>query len=43
LKTYIYDYLQDIENWLLQDINNNTIWIELFEFAYLDNDYRVVI
>jgi len=43
LKTCIYDYFQDVEEWTLQDIENETIQIEVFEFAYLDNDNRIII
>ncbi|GBC03319.1 hypothetical protein RclHR1_05070003 [Rhizophagus clarus] len=43
LKTCIYDYFQDIEKWTFQEIEDETIQIEIFEFAYLDNDYKVVI
>jgi hypothetical protein len=43
LKPCIYDYLQNIENWSLQDIDNETVQIEVFEFAYLDNDNRMVV
>ncbi|CAB4480045.1 unnamed protein product [Rhizophagus irregularis] len=43
LKSCIYDYFQDVEEWTLQEIENETIQIEVFEFAYLDNDYKVVI
>lgn len=38
LKSCIYDYFQDIEEWSLQDIENETIKINVFEFAYLDNN-----
>ncbi|CAG8517508.1 19993_t:CDS:2 [Racocetra persica] len=43
LEDCIYDYLQSIENWSLQDIMNETISIEVFEFAYLDNEYKMTI
>ena len=43
LKICIYDYFQDVEKWSLQDIENEIIQIEVFEFAYLDNDHKVVI
>lgn len=43
LKSCIYDYLQDIEQWSLQDIEKETVWIEVFEFAYLDNNDKIVI
>ena len=43
LKPCIYDYFQNVEEWPLQDIENETIQIEVFEFAYLNNDHRVVI
>ncbi|CAG8738235.1 17832_t:CDS:1, partial [Racocetra fulgida] len=42
LKQCIYDYFQNIENWTSYDIKNKTILIEVFDFAYLDND-RVII
>ncbi|CAG8792058.1 32809_t:CDS:2, partial [Gigaspora margarita] len=32
-----------IENWLSQDIEKETISIEVFKFAYLNNDYKVAI
>jgi hypothetical protein len=38
LKSCIYDYFQDIEKWSLQDINNATMKINVFKFAYLDNN-----
>jgi len=43
LKSCIYDYFQDIEEWPLQDIENETIQIDVFEFAYLDNNHKIVI
>ncbi|RGB28738.1 hypothetical protein C1646_767459 [Rhizophagus diaphanus] len=43
LKSCIYDYFQDVEEWTLQEIENETIQIEVFEFAYLDNDYKIII
>lgn len=43
LKLCIYDYFQDIEEWTLHEIENEIINIEIFEFAYLDNDYKIVI
>lgn len=43
LKSCIYDYLQDIEKWSLRDIENETVWIEVFEYAYLDNNRRIVV
>jgi len=43
LKSYIYDYFHDIEEWLSQDIENEIIWIEIFESAYLKNDCEVII
>ncbi|CAG8730247.1 15744_t:CDS:2, partial [Funneliformis caledonium] len=43
LKLAINDYLQNIEKWLLQKIENEIICIELFEIAYLDNDYGIII
>ncbi|RGB22249.1 hypothetical protein C1646_776410 [Rhizophagus diaphanus] len=43
LKSCIYDYFQDVEEWTLQEIENETIQIEVFEFAYLDNNHKVVI
>ncbi|CAG8717218.1 11778_t:CDS:2, partial [Scutellospora calospora] len=43
LEHCIYDYFQNIESWTSHDIKNNTIWIEVFDFAYLDNDNRVII
>ncbi|CAG8760212.1 1831_t:CDS:2, partial [Racocetra fulgida] len=43
LKYCIHDYFLNIENWSLQDIENETILIEAFEHAYLDNDYKVII
>jgi hypothetical protein len=43
LKSCIYDYFQDVEEWTLQEIENETIQIEVFEYAYLDNNYKVVI
>ncbi|GES84109.1 hypothetical protein GLOIN_2v1783703 [Rhizophagus clarus] len=38
LKSCIYDYFQDIEEWSIQDIENETIKINVCEFAYLDNN-----
>ncbi|CAG8787283.1 28945_t:CDS:1, partial [Racocetra persica] len=32
-----------IENSLSQDIKNKTVFIEIFEFAYLENGYKVII
>jgi hypothetical protein len=43
LKHCIYDYFQDIEDWSLHDIKNETVQIEVFEFAYLSNDHKLVI
>ena len=44
LKSCISNYLQNIEKWSLQKIKNEIIWIELFEFAYLDNeDHKIII
>ena len=43
LKSCIYDYLQDIEQWSLQDIEKETVWIEVFEYAYLDNNNDKII
>ena len=43
LKYCIYDYFQDIEDWSLHDIKNKTVQIEVFEFAYLSNDHKLVI
>jgi hypothetical protein len=43
LKFCIYDYLQDIEEWSLQDVEHETVWIEVFESAYLDNDHKIII
>ncbi|CAG8646866.1 2985_t:CDS:2 [Gigaspora rosea] len=42
-KYCIHDYLQSIKNWSSQDIEKEAISIEVFEFAYLDNDYKVTI
>ncbi|CAG8621007.1 19495_t:CDS:2, partial [Racocetra persica] len=39
----IHDYLQNIEHWSSQEIENEAVLIEVFEFAYLDNDYKVTI
>ncbi|CAG8549712.1 8705_t:CDS:2 [Dentiscutata erythropus] len=43
LKHCIYDYLQSIENWSLQNIKYNTVLIEVFDFAYLNNDDKIII
>ncbi|CAG8658033.1 1940_t:CDS:2, partial [Scutellospora calospora] len=43
LKHCIHDYLKNIENWSVEDIESETVLIETFEFAYLDNDYGVII
>ena len=44
LKLCIYDYFQDVETWSKQDIENDEIQIEVFEFAYLDNeDHKIII
>ncbi|KAF0496501.1 hypothetical protein F8M41_020944 [Gigaspora margarita] len=43
LKHSIYYYLRNIENWILQNIKNEIVFIEIFDFAYLNNDYKVVI
>ncbi|RIB20125.1 hypothetical protein C2G38_2180083 [Gigaspora rosea] len=43
LEHCIYDYLRNVENWTLQNIENETVFIETFDFAYLNNDYKVVI
>ena len=43
LKSCIYDYFQDVEEWSLQDIENEIIKINVVEFAYLDNDNNVII
>jgi hypothetical protein len=37
LKSCIYEHFQDIEEWTLQDIENEIIQIDVFEFAHLDN------
>ncbi|KAF0551138.1 hypothetical protein F8M41_023556 [Gigaspora margarita] len=42
LKNCIYDYFQSIENWSLQNIKNNAILIEVFDFAYLNNDNKII-
>ncbi|CAG8582324.1 8262_t:CDS:2, partial [Gigaspora rosea] len=42
LKHCIYDYFQSIENWSLQYIKNNTISIEVFDFAYLNNNNKAI-
>ncbi|GES82464.1 hypothetical protein GLOIN_2v1488090 [Rhizophagus clarus] len=41
LKSCIYDYFQDIEEWSIQDIENETIKINVCEFAYLNNNVIV--
>ncbi|PKK55977.1 hypothetical protein RhiirC2_801032 [Rhizophagus irregularis] len=43
LKSCIYDYFQDIEEWSIQDIENETIKINVSEFAYLDNSQDHII
>ncbi|CAB5345933.1 unnamed protein product [Rhizophagus irregularis] len=43
LKSCIYDYFQDIEEWSIQDIENETIKINVSEFAYLDNSQNHII
>ncbi|CAB5309421.1 unnamed protein product [Rhizophagus irregularis] len=43
LKSCIYDYFQDIEEWFIQDIENETIKINVSEFAYLDNSQDHII
>ncbi|PKY51910.1 hypothetical protein RhiirA4_470751 [Rhizophagus irregularis] len=42
--TCIYDYFQDVEEWTFQEIENETIQIDIFEYAYLlDNNNKIVI
>ena len=43
LKACIYDYFQDVEEWTLQEIENETIQIDIFEYAYLDNNNKIII
>ncbi|CAG8605001.1 33176_t:CDS:2 [Gigaspora margarita] len=43
LKHCIYDYFLSIENWTSYDIKHENILIKVFDFAYLDNDNRVII
>ncbi|CAB5391216.1 unnamed protein product [Rhizophagus irregularis] len=43
LKSCIYDYFQNIEEWSIQDIENETIKINVSEFAYLDNSQDHII
>ncbi|CAG8520749.1 3416_t:CDS:1 [Racocetra fulgida] len=43
LKSCIHDYFLNIENWSLQDIENETVLIEVFKHAYLDNDNKIII
>ncbi|CAG8543569.1 15697_t:CDS:2 [Funneliformis caledonium] len=33
----------NVKNWLLQDIDNEMVQIEVFKFAYLDKNNRVVV
>ncbi|RIB26737.1 hypothetical protein C2G38_2029966 [Gigaspora rosea] len=41
LKHCIYYYFLSIENWTSYDIKHENILIEVFDFAYFDNDNRV--
>ncbi|PKY25677.1 hypothetical protein RhiirB3_440709 [Rhizophagus irregularis] len=44
LKACIYDYFQDVEEWTFQEIENETIQIDIFEYTYLlDNNNKIII